>query len=77
MLETKLGTIELADRVSARAFLLSLMREWRGWSIESEATLPSDSALPRRVLRLPLVGRDIRVALTHASQVGSHGIRPP
>ncbi|TCR70313.1 N2-citryl-N6-acetyl-N6-hydroxylysine synthase [Bosea sp. BK604] len=77
MLETKMGTIELAERVSSRAFLLSLMREWRGWSIESEVALPSDSARPRRVLRLPLAGRDIRVALTHASQVGCHGIRPP
>lgn len=77
MLETKTTAIELASRISARAFLLSLMREWRGWSIESEAAPPSSSAQPRRVLRLPLAGRDIRVALSHASQVGCHGIRPP
>lgn len=77
MIEPRAETIELASRISARALLLSLMREWRGWSIESEAASLSGSARPRRVLRLPLAGRDLRVALTHASQAGCHGIRPP
>jgi N2-citryl-N6-acetyl-N6-hydroxylysine synthase len=57
--------------------LLSLLREWRGWSIEDEVAPLSGPARPRRVLRLPLAGRDLRVALTHASHVGCHGIRPP
>lgn len=81
MIETKPEPFELACRISARAFLQSLMREWRGWFIEcEEAAAPlSGPARPRRILRLPLAGRGMHVAvgLTHVSQVGCHGMRPP
>ncbi|CAN7262741.1 IucA/IucC family siderophore biosynthesis protein [Bosea sp. LjRoot9] len=78
MIETKPKTLELASRISARALLLSLMREWQGWSIGSgDGASATDSGSPRQVLKLPLAGREIHVALTHLSQVGAHGLRPP
>lgn len=79
MIEPKPETFELACRASARALLLSLMREWRGWSIEDPDAIGPfpEPARPRQILRLPLAGREVRAAVTHVSQVGCHGIRPP
>jgi N2-citryl-N6-acetyl-N6-hydroxylysine synthase len=78
-----LGTIPtyLADAftVSARSFLNSLMKEWRGWSILSagEAGLSPDSAVGD-VLVIPLPGAGARalVPITRRSPVGHTAFGP-
>lgn len=81
MLESKTELFELACRISGRALLQSLMREWQDWFIDGESeTAPlSRPARPRHVLRLPLASRGMHVAVTvtHVSRVGCHGMRPP
>ncbi|GHE75785.1 hypothetical protein GCM10019059_39000 [Camelimonas fluminis] len=83
MMETRPKPTDTAARVSARAFLLSLLREWDGWSLESDdasgagchGSATQDAA--RLLLPLPFHGVTLAIAVSHASAVGCHGIRPP
>lgn len=80
MMETRPTSTDIAARISARAFLLGLLREWGGWTFEGDgAAAAGDSAgrAPRILLPLPGHGVTLAVAAPHRSDVGCHGFRPP
>lgn len=83
MIETRSSSMDMAARIATRPLLLSLMREWRGWRMETgcRTTPASGNGAPRPASRLllPLPTHDmtLAIAVSHVSAVGCHGFRPP
>ncbi|MCJ2089809.1 IucA/IucC family siderophore biosynthesis protein [Methylobacterium sp. E-005] len=79
MVESGICLADVACEISARSFLNSLLREWRGWSLAPAAEADQEAGPRAWRLRMPLPRRGsvVEIAVVHRSSVGLHVFRLP